>query len=463
MPRNQGGFVQTSLAPTEAPNTVAAPIDTYQQASAGKAAASPGAQFLEGLGKLAAPVTTAIQNYDQQAGDEAVAQANLKALTATPESLREEINSGNYFGLAHRRAQSALRVMDASNRVFEASSTLDAMKQRGELAGPDAEGQVKAIIGLHAASVAGDTLAEKQFAAGMTPVMRKYTTDVYQANVERDQTNKAAELYKYMVGHHDQVDRDAASSPADPETLAARHKTAMFGSADYAKNHLLLSPKAISGVIRQVAQHFSDTGNKDALAAVGRYDRDGSPLSDQYGPQWDALTKKAEAVSDAAKKKSVNSDVDGLQAQAIKGEALPADFNKAVDDAARKDPENFGAARVEQLKADYQRNANAKATAATKALSSQQEGQYQREFVERGATQLLQGNGYAIPETARFTAADGVERKYTRKDLQTAMYDRAQGMIEERGKQEGWQPEKVTLEKVRAYGRNGDVHPLFAN
>ena len=227
MPRNQGGIVQTTLAPTEAPNTVAAPVDTYQQQATSKAAAtSPGAQFLEGLGKLAAPVTTAIQNYDQQAGDEAEGKAKMAALAATPEELRQEIASGNYFGQPHRRAASALRVMDAQNRVYEASSTLDAMNQKGELAGPEAEGTVKALIAQHAAAVADDPLAQKEFMAGMQPVMRKYTTDVYQANVaQAQQTNKAANLYS-VHGRTitTQVDRDAAKA-TQPIRTPCRHYT----------------------------------------------------------------------------------------------------------------------------------------------------------------------------------------------------------------------------------------------
>lgn len=460
MAGSRGGFVQDTLSPTEVPNTVAAPIDTYQAVTKSQ---SPGAQFLEGLGKLAKPATDAMVNFDQAAGDKAEADANLKALTATPDELRAEISSGNFYGLAHRRAQSALRVMDASNRVFDAASQLDGMNQRGELQGPDAQAKLALIVGQHADAVAGDPLAEKQFTAGMMPVMRKYTTDILRNNVQNDETNKAAKLYSYMVGLHDQVDRDALDNPTDPDTLSTRHKQALFRTADYAKNELLMSPKAIQDVVGKVAQHYADTGNTAALNAIGKYDRNGSPLSDQYGPQWDAWKKKAETVSDAAKKKAANSDADGLAALVYKGGLTQEDFNKQVDAASVKDPENFGAARAEQLKAQYQNARNVEAKQAVAALSSQQEKQYQRDYVEKGAHALLSGTGYMVPEQGRFTAADGVERTYTRKDLQPAMLERAEGLISAQANNEGWSPEDTLRAKVRLFGVNGLVNPTFKN
>lgn len=454
----RGGIVQDTLSPTEMPNTVAAPIDTYQAVTKSQ---SPGAQFLEGLGKLAEPATKAITNFDQAAGDKAEADANLKALTATPDELRAEIASGNFYGLAHRRAQSALRVMDASNRAFDVASQLDGMNQRGELQGPDAQAKLAMVVGQHADAVAGDPLAEKQFTNGVMPVMRKFTTDILRNNVQAAEVNKAAKLYSYLVAQHDAVDRDAADNPTDPDTLATLHRQALFRAATFAKNDLLMGPKAIKDVVGKVAEHYSAAGNLPAFDTLGRYDRDGAPLADQYGPQWDAWRTTAEKISDAAKKRAANSDADGLTAQAIRGGMTPADFDKAVDAASAKDPENFGQARAEQLKAQFSQNAAIKVKQAQAALSEQQEAQFKRDYTDSAASFLRVGNGYMIPEVQKFTTADGKEHTVKRSDALQDGYRQSEVLIDEQGKNEGWTPEDVLRAKAKLYSQNGDVHPIF--
>lgn len=586
------GFVQTDLAPTETPNTVASPIDIYQQIAAPKSAPSPGAAFLEGLGKLAAPATTALQDFDQQAGDKAEADARMAALTAKPEDLRNEIASGNYYGLAHRRAQSALRIMDASNRVFDASSTLDGMKARGELAGPDGDAKARLVIAAHAEGVAGDPLAEKAFTSGMLPVLRRYQTDAYQANVAHEQQNTQAKLIDYMRNRHDAIDanadpagvkgnnpgnieasawaqgregyigtrgengrfaffRDAASGyraanslldnyaskgvttpaaiiakwapPSDgndvasyvasivkgtgldpnaplpkdtasraafltamtkvehgkapysagqikdwleggtaaPDDLTAAHKRAMFQTADFAKNDLLLSPDAVEKSMATLAQHYAQSGNVAAVDALGAFDRNGSPLRDRYSAQFDTWRKQAEAVSDANKKKETASRIDGLDAAAIQGNMRPEDFNAEVDRQRAKDPMNFGEARAEALKQRFAANLQARQKASADALAKQQEAAVEREYVEHGARALLDGSGYMIPETGRFTAADNVERSYARKDYQERMFQRGEALIDEQAQREKWTPEATALAKVRLYSTNGAVQPTF--
>ncbi len=206
MARSSSGFVQDNLRPTEMPNTVATPVDTYARPNP---QANQAAAFLTGLGQLVGPATTALQTYDKDEGEQQEAEARMKALAAKPDDLRKEIESGNYYGLAHRRAQSALRVMDAQNRVFEVSSTLDGMNQRGELAGADAQGTIHSLVQQHAESIGDDPLAAKAFTQGMVPVMRQYGLAIQKQNIADDQITKSGKLFTYMTGLHDQVDRDA--------------------------------------------------------------------------------------------------------------------------------------------------------------------------------------------------------------------------------------------------------------
>ena len=586
-----GGIVQHDLSLTELPNTPASPVNTFVQPGAGSSVAG---QFLEGIGKLAPQITTAVQNYDKEAGDEAEAQARIKALTADPKDLRAEIDNGNYYGLAHHRGQTALRVMDAQNRVFDVSSQLDAMHQRGELAGADAQGRIGELVNGASQGLMADPLAAKTFASGMVPVMRKYSSEVLRTNVQNAEANKGAQLFSYLTSQAGQVDRDAADGPqslagnnpgniedgvfakgrggyagvreggrfaafntaadgyraandllnsyakkgvvtpaliiarwapasdnndptgyaravaksagldpdaplpSDPASRAkmlvamtkvehgkspynadqvagwlsggndapatdteAKHKAAVFRTADFAKNDLLMSPAAIEASLGNAAKHYAETGNVPALAAIGEYDRGGSKLKDKYGPQWDVWTKTAEANADSTKKKAVNSTVDGLTARALTGNEKPEDFYKAVDDARLKDPVNFGEARAVQLKQQFDNRLAARNKAANDQLSEQQEAAGERSFVESGAAALSEGKGYALPDTSRFTAADGKERTYARKDYEQQMYDRATAAIDQQAKANGWTPEQTAAAKVKLYGQNGAVHPLY--
>lgn len=594
------GLVQDELKPTEMPNTVAAPIDTFQRSS-GNGAVS---QFLKGLGELAGPVTTAFKDFDKEAGDEAEAQANMKALQAKPEDLRKEIESGNFYGMAHKRAQNAMHVMDAQNRVYEVSAQLDAMNHKGELAGADADGLIHGLVQSHADAVntTGNTLAMKAFTNGMVPVMRQYGTAIMRQNIAQEQGDKEAKLFQYMTNLHDQVDRDAKgggalagnnpgniefgsfakaqgstsaraggrfasfNTPADgyraanalldsyakkgtvtpaqiiakwapadddndPETytatvakaagldlnaplpndpkarakmlvamtsvehgkapynadtvagwlkggnegnptgvalvgddLAAAHKRALFRTADFAKNDLLLSQDQIEKVLGKVAQHYAANGNMAAVDAVGAYDRNGTPLSAKYGPQWDVWKAAAKAKADETAKKAVADNVDGLEARALDGTNKPADFYKDVDAARAKDPENFGEARAQRLKDTFNARVEARQRQATAQLAAQQEASAGREFVEQGANALIAGHGYQLPSEGRFTAADGKERVYKRKDYEERMYARAEDIIDEQAKvmaESGWSPEQTATAKIRLYGQNGAVAPIY--
>ena len=358
-----------------------------------------------------------------------------------------------------------MRVMDAQNRVFDVSSQLDAMNQRGELAGADAEGLIHGLVQSHADAMnaSGDALAIKKFTQGMVPVMRQYGTAIMRQNIAQAQGDKEAKLFQYMTGLHDQVDRDAENDAEehDAAAITAMHKQALFKTADFAKKDLLLSQGQIEGVLGKVAQHYAQAGNVEAFDAIGSYDRNGTPLSAKYGPQWDAWRKSAEAAYDAKQKEDVHLDVDGLTARAQRGEDKPDDFYKAVDAAHAKDPANFGETRKDNLKRQFDMAvATRKMTAATQ-LAAQQEASAEREFIEQGADALSKGKGYALPSEGRFIAADGKERTYTRKAYEQRMYDRAEAAIEEKGKAEGWSPEQTAAAKVRLYGSNGAVSPSY--
>ena len=454
-----GGFVQTELRPTEMPNTVAAPIDTYAKPNP---ESNQAAAFLAGLGKLVGPATDALRTFDTEQGDAAEAEARMKALGAKPEDLRKEIESGNYFGMAHKRAQTALKVMDAQNRVFEVSAQLDAMHQRGELAGADRDGLIHGLIQQHTDALGNDPLVAKTFERGMLPVMRQYGAAILKQNIALDQDNKAAKLYEYTRGLHDQVDRDAKEQGiTDPAQIAELHKKALFKTADFAKNDLLLASQQVEAVLGKAAQHYAMSGNVAAVEAIGRFDRNGAALSSKYGPQWDTWVKQAKAVNDGDAKKAVASSVDSLEARALRGDEKPVDFYKAVDEAKAKDPTNFGEARAQRLKAQFDHQVAVRTKQATDQLSTQQEQAAEREFVEQGARALTAGHGYMLPSEGRFTAADGKERLYTRKDYNERMYQRAEAVVEEQGKVAGWSPEQVAAAKVHLYGRNGDVHPVY--
>ena len=591
--RQQGGIVQADLSPTESLGAPAAPVDTYQQQATSKTdATSVGGQFLEGLGKLAAPTATAITNYDAQEGDKQEAEAKMRALAATPEELRQEIASGNYFGQPHRRAQSALRVLDAGNRVFDASRELDDMKTRGELVGPEADGKVAGTIAAHAAAVADDPLAQRQFQSAMLPVLQKYTNDAHHAAVLQAESDKATQLYTYTKGLGEQIERDypgtegvAGNNPgnirssdygmalpgavgkrgkdggfvmfdsiasgyraananldnyarkgfttpaqiisrwappsendtatyikqmsdwtgfdpntplpndpasrakflaamtrkehgkayapeqvqgwltgdnAGPDDKAAYYKSAVFKTADFAKNDLLMSPEAIEGTVTQLAKHYAATGNLTAFDQVGRFDRNGQPLAEKLGPQWDEWRKRAEATSDSEKKKTVASSVDALEAAAVKGDGTAASYNADVDRAFQSDPDNFGAARAERLKASFARGVEARTQAATQALADQQEKATQREFIEHGAERLLSGNGYVLPTEERFTAADGKERVFATKDYRERMFRRGEARIDEQGQRESWDADTILRAKTKLYASNGEgAHPVF--
>ena len=588
-PSGRGGIVQTDLAPTEMPNSVAAPTDTYQAITKSQ---SPGAQFLEGLGKLSAPAATALTTLDQQAGDDAEAQANVKALSVPPEELRKEITSGNYFGMAHRRAQSALRIMDASNRANDINLTLSGMNAKGELVGPDVAGKIGLLVGEQAAGVAGDPLAEKAFANAVTPVVRKYTNDAYANNVANAQQNTQAKLTDYMRSRHDVIDANADAAgvkgnnpgnieagdwaqgrpgyvdkrgengrfaffdtpasgyraandlienyarkgivtpaaiiarwapPSDgndvasyvasvvkgtgldpnaplpkdmasraafltamtkvehgkspysagqvkewleggntaPDDLTTTHRRAVFETADFAKNALLLSPDQIEKSMATLLQHYSQAGNVAAVDAIGAFDRNGAPLRDRYASQFDTWRKQAEAVSDANRKKEAASRVDTLEAAAINGNMRPEDFNAEVDRQRLQDPVNMGEARAASLKQRFAANLAAKQKAAADALAKQQEASVEREYVEHGARALMDGNGFMVPETGRFTAADGVERTYARKDYMERMFTRSEALIDQQAQRENWTPESTALAKVKLYSTNGAVQPVF--
>lgn len=60
---SNGGFVQDELRPTEMPNTVAAPIDTYAKPNP---ESNQAAAFLAGLGKLVGPATDALRTFDTE-------------------------------------------------------------------------------------------------------------------------------------------------------------------------------------------------------------------------------------------------------------------------------------------------------------------------------------------------------------------------------------------------------------
>ncbi|MFT4096117.1 MAG: hypothetical protein QM651_03280 [Rhodoblastus sp.] len=439
---------------------MAAPIDTYVRPSGNGNAAT---QFLKGLGELAGPVTTAFKDWNKEEGDDQEAQANIKALQSKPEDLRKEIESGNFYGMAHKRAQNAMRVMDAQNRVYEVSSQLDAMNQRGELAGADAQGLIHGLVDQHAQAVSGDTLAAKTFTKGMIPVMRQYGTAITRQNIAQDQSDKEAAMFQYMVNHHDQVDRDAenADEEYDSAAVTKMHKQAMFDTATYAKKDLLLSQGQIENVLGKVAQHYASQGNVEALDAIGSYDRNGTPLSAKFGPQWDAWRKSAEAAADAKSKETVNADVDSLTAQANRGDGKPEDFYKAVDAARAKDPGNFGETRAQNLKAQYDKVVAAKKSAAADQLATQQEAGAQREFIEQGSQAFIAGEAYKMPSEVRFTAADGKERTFTRKEYEQRMYERAEAAIDAQGKDKGWTPEQVAAAKLQVYGKNGSVSPVY--
>jgi hypothetical protein len=581
------------------PNTVAAPIDTYARPNP---ESNQAAAFLAGLGKLVGPATDALRTFDTEQGDAAEAEARMKALGAKPDDLRKEIEDGNYFGMAHKRAQTALKVMDAQNRVFEVSAQLDGMNQRGELAGADRDGLIHGLIQQHTDALGGDPMAAKTFERGMLPVMRQYGAAILKQNIAQDQEDRSARLYTYLVNLHDQVDREAKrpgglagnnpgniedgafakgrggyagartggrfaafNSPADgyraandlldtyakqglktpaaiiakwapagdgdndpaayaasvakasgldpnaplssdpvarakmlvamtkvehgrtPYTvetvtgwlkgvnegtepgaaligadLEAAHKRAMFNTADFdKKNALFVSPQQFETILGKVAQHFASTGNVAALAAIGSYDRNGASLASKFGPQWDVWTKQAQATADGEAKKAVAGTVDGLEARALKGNEKPEDFYKAVDEARTKDPANFGETRAQHLKDTFNARLAARQRQATEQLSAQQEQAAEREFVEQGARALTAGHGYMLPSEGRFTAADGKERLYTRKDYSERMYQRAEAVVEEQGKIAGWNPEQVAAAKVHLYGRNGDVAPVY--
>ncbi|HMN70578.1 MAG TPA: hypothetical protein PKA55_01780 [Rhodoblastus sp.] len=441
------------------PNTVASPVDTYARPTGENAAT----QFLKGLGQLAGPITTAFKDFNKEENDDAEAQAQLKALQAKPEDLRKEIENGNFYGMGQKRAQTAMRVMDAQNRVYQVSAELDAMNQRGELAGADAQGLIHGLVDQHAQAVSGDTLAAKTFTKGMVPVMRQYGTAILRQNIAQEQGNKEAQLFQYMTNLHDQVDRDAEAAPEeyDSAAMVKLHKQALFRTADFAKSNLLLSQDQMEKVLGKVAQHYASQGNVEALDAIGAYDRNGTPLSAKFGPQWDAWRKSAEAAADGKSKEVVNTDVDNLTARANRGDEKPEDFYKAVDAAHAKDPGNFGETRKDNLKRQFDKQVAIKQKAATEQLAAQQEASAGREFVEQGAQALMAGHGYMLPSEGRFTAADGKERTYTRKEYQERMYNRAEALLDEQGKAKGWSPEQVAAAKVRLYGQNGEVSPVY--
>lgn len=445
-------IVTKELAPGEMPATVAAPVNTYQGAQ--RVPADSGASsFIEGLRGLTGKAATAVEGYYQNAENEEEAQARLLALKAKPEDLRKEIAAGSYFGLAHKRSQVALSVLDAQNRANELGADLDGMSARGELIGADAHDRVAALVAAKSEGIQ-DPLAIKQFANGVQPLMHKAGLTILNNNIKDDENNKAASLFGYMRSLHDQVDRDAEG--ADSE---AAHKKAIFQTADYAKNSLMMQPQAIEGVMGKLAQHYAAQGNLPALRALGGYDRGGAPLRDKLGPQWDALEKTATAKSDDTRKKAANLSVDALDAESLRGEGSPDEFYKRVDEAKARDPENFHEGRAQRLKMQFDHVVATKAKAANTALSEQQEKAVARDFVETGAQALMTGNGYALPSEARFTGADGKERVYKQDAYREQMYSRASSMIDEQASKEGWTQEQTSVAKLKLYGQNGDVHP----
>jgi hypothetical protein len=440
-------IVSKELQPGEMPNTVASPVSTYERPSAGGAA-----EILGALKSFIPQVQQASVNYDQQKGDEEEAQARRMALTATPEDLRKEIASGNYFGLSHKRATVALQVMDGTNRAFDATQQLAAMEKRGELAGADIASTLQSVIGPHSDALT-DPVAVKQFTKAMAPAVQQFKAGVQSANIAKDIATREAELYRYGIGVHDQI----ASEGGDEAT----HRRELYKAADYAKQNFLFSNSQVEKVYGQMAQHYAATGNTTALNVLGEFDRNGGRLKDKWGAQWDAYVKQAEAKRDSDRKDNANVEADSLAAEAMQGSGKPDDFYKRVDAARDKDPTYFGEQRAEQIKATFDRTVATKTKAAATSLAKQQEDQAGREYIGIGAEALLNGNGYAIDPQVRFKAADGVDRTYTFKDYQKQMFERAETLIDDRAKQEGWAPIQAELAKTRLYGANGEVRPVF--
>jgi hypothetical protein len=445
-------IVTKQLNPGELPATVAAPVNTFSYPGPKTSA------FIEEMRGLTGKVAQAVEGFNQNAELEEEAKARMIALKTDPAELRKEIASGNYFGLAHKRSQVALSVLDAQNRAFEIGSDLDGMASRGELTGPDANARIAALVAEKSQGLS-DPLAVRKFTEGVRPLMQKAGLAVQHNNIQADEENKSAQLFGYMTRLHDQVGRDASDGGLTGADLEQAHKRAIFLTADYAKNALMMQPQAIEAVMGKVAQHYANQGNVSALNALGAFDRGGAPLRDKLGPQWDAWTKHAQARNDEERKKAVNSSVDALDAESLRGEGNPADFYKRVDEALARDPENFHQGRAQRLKNQFDHTVATKAIAAGKALDAQQEQAVKRDFVEQGAQALMTGSGYTLPDKVRFTGSDGKERVYKQADFQEEMYKRASDMIDAQAKQEGWDTERTNVAKLHLYGQNGDVHP----
>ena len=138
------------------------------------------------------------------------------------------------------------------------------------------------------------------------------------------------------------------------------------------------------------------------------YDRDGSPLSDQYGPAMGCPPqKRLRQSSDAAKKKSVNSDVDGLQARGDqRGDASrPTSTRPWTTRRARTRRTSARRVWSNSRRITRGRRRMPGPPAATKALSAQQEGQYQAGVCRaRRNPTSCRATAMPFPETTRFIA-----------------------------------------------------------
>lgn len=459
MANGPGPLVQNDLQPRELPAAVAAPVDL-----------GPGVNrvgsFLSALGQLGGSVSAlmgSLQQSTKEADDKAETEARHKALTASPQDLRNEIASGNYFGLPSQRAHIALQVADASNRAFDVSSKLDDMERNGQLAGQDPQQLVSDLIKPHADAIT-DPLARKQFDKIMGPTIQKLRLGVQTANIQQDQETKQATLLQSITSRQDQINRDYPNGldhDGKPVDVGDLQRKAVFDAADYAKNNLLMPPDQIEKVMGRAAQHAAYSGDLKTLEAIGAYDRGGAPLKAKYGPTWDAWTQQATNASDRKRKDAVNDSYDGLAAEAMRADGDPVTYAARVDAARAKDPETFPEAKAQQLKDAYAQKAQSIKVAAAKEQAERQETQERLDYVDKGTRALMLGEGYRMPETSQVLLPDGKTRTYKKADTQPLMYQRAEDMLTDQAQREGWPAQKLAEAKIKLYGQNGDVSPLM--
>lgn len=458
MAQGPGPLVQNELQPRELPAAVAAPVDL------GPGVSKVGG-FLTALGQLGGPLANMLQSVQTKGGDDAEASARHKALTASPQELRAQIASGNYFGMPAERSRIAMNVADAQNRAFDISAQLDAMEKSGGLAGKDPNAVVAELIKPHADAIT-DPLARKQFDKVMEPTIQRLRLGVQTANIQQDQENKQATLLQTVISRHEQIDRDypdGKGPDGKPVDLDALHRKAVFDAADYAKNALLMPQEQVEKVMGRAAQHFAYSGDQKTLEALGAYDRGGAPLKSKYGPTWDAWSKQAESASDKKRKDAVNDSYDTLAAEAMRADGDPVTFAARVDAARAKDPQTFPEAKAQQLKDAYAQKAYSVKSAAEKDQAERQETQERLGYIDHGTQALMLGQGYQMPEQTKVLLPDGRTRTYKKADMQDVMYGRAENMLEQQAQKEGWSQDQLASAKIKLYGQNGDVNPRLQN